>query len=293
MKVLVVGDLSISIAAEAPRLPRPAENMIVANPLLSPSGVAANISSTLRWLGIDTYVSGVVGGDVFGEVILRELGSWGVHTKYVGKSEGPTSFFLVIVDRTGERTMIGYRGASETLHLDPRLIETVRPDWVHVSGYTLLNKGIPKELGKFIEAALARGFFSLDLEGIAYSRTRLRLEGTYVFCNLTEYHTFFASEKLASPSQPFTVVVKAGSKGSYLLKDRKVRRFGAFRAEARDTNGAGDAFNAAFICARLKGLEDDEASVWGNACASLKIAQLGPHPRISRERVEGMARGGS
>ncbi len=66
MKVLVIGDLSVSVTADTPRLPRPGENLILGNPTLLPSGVAANISSDLRGLGVDTYVSGVVGRDVFG-----------------------------------------------------------------------------------------------------------------------------------------------------------------------------------------------------------------------------------
>ena len=64
---------------------------------------------------------------------------------------------MVIVDGDGERTMIGYRGASETLRLDRQVIEEIEPDWVHVSGYTLLNRGQEKELGSFIKAATSKG----------------------------------------------------------------------------------------------------------------------------------------
>jgi len=51
MKVLVIGDLSVSVAAETPRLPRPGENLILRNPTLIASGVAANISADLRGEG--------------------------------------------------------------------------------------------------------------------------------------------------------------------------------------------------------------------------------------------------
>src|SRR5437899_13009271 len=91
MKVLVIGDLSVSVAAETSRLPRPGENLILRNPTLIASGVAANISADLRRLGVDTYVSGVVGRDVFGGAILRALPPWGVHTRHIGRSPRPTS----------------------------------------------------------------------------------------------------------------------------------------------------------------------------------------------------------
>ncbi len=290
MKALIIGDLSMSVSAETPRLPRVGENIVVDNPRLSPSGVAANISSFLSHLGIDTYVSGVVGRDVFGKVVLGELRSWGVRTRYIRRSARPTGVFMIIVDGTGERTMIGYRGASETLHLDPRLVRSLGPNWVHVSGYTLLNRGLAGELGPFIKAAAMTAFVSLDLEGVAYSTNSLRLEGATVFCNLDEYRAFFGAGEIAPRSHSFTTVVKAGPQGSYLLKQGRMQRFKAFRTRARDTNGAGDAFNAAFICARLSGLDEEDASVWGNACASLKVSRKGPHPRIGKGSIEALIR---
>src|SRR2546422_7019200 len=261
--------------------------------LLDEGGVAANISSDLRGLGVDTYVSGVVGRDVFGGVVVRELTLWKVHTRYVGRSPRPTSIFMVIVDGDGERTMMGYRGASEALRLDRQLIEEIEPDWVHVSGYTLLNHGQEKGLAQFIKAATSKGFVSLDLEGVAYGARSLplALEGAYVFCNLDEYRAYFRTNEVAPLSHPFTTLLKAGPRGSYLIRRGGLRRFRAFKTKVRDTNGAGDAFNAGFIYARLSGFADEEACVWGNACASLKVSLPGPHPRIGKERVEALVRG--
>ncbi len=291
MKVLVIGDLSVSVTAETPKLPHPGENLILSNPTVLPSGVAANISSDLSRLGVDTYVSGVVGRDVFGGVVVRELTSWGVHTRYIESSPRPTSIFMVIVDGDGERTMIGYRGASETLRLERHLIEEIDPDWVHVSGYTLLNRGQEKELGPFIKAATPKGFVSVDLEGVAYSARSLPLEGAYVFCNLDEYHAYFRRKKVARLPYPFTTLLKAGHWGSYLIRREGVRRFRAFKTKVRDSNGAGDAFNAGFIYARLSGFSEEEACIWGNAYASLKVSRSGPHPRIGKEKVEALVRG--
>jgi len=290
MKVLILGDLSISVSAETPRLPRVGENVVVRSPRLSSSGVAANIAYFIRNLGVETYVSGVVGEDALGDVVLRELGSWDVHTDFVRRSARPTSVFMILIDGSGERTMIGYRGASETLHIHPHLAGSIGADWVHVSGYTLLNRGRAGELGELLKSAATRTRISIDLEGIAYATNSLPLQGTTVFCNLEEYRAFFGAKVIASPSDSFTTIVKAGASGSYLLKQDRVQRFEAFKARSRDTNGAGDAFNAAFIYARLKGLDEEEACVWGNAYASLKVSRKGPHPRIERRSMEALIR---
>src|SRR5207249_10190123 len=84
---------------------------------------------------------------------------------------------------------------------------------------------------------------------------------------------------------------QASPSASYRSRRGGWRRFKAFNTEVRDTNGAGDAFNAGFIYARLGGFREGEACVWDNASASLKVSRPGPHPRIGKERVEALVRG--
>ncbi|TMP99053.1 MAG: hypothetical protein E6K99_05975 [Thaumarchaeota archaeon] len=148
-----------------------------------------------------------------------------------------------------------------------------------------------KSWGRSSRRPLRRGVASLDLEGVAYSARSLPLEGAYVFCNQDEYNSYFRTKEVAPPSYPFTTLLKAGPSGSYLIRRGGLRRFRAFKTEVRDTNGAGDAFNAGFIYARLSGFSEEEACVWGNASASLKVSRPGPHPRIGKDKVEALVRG--
>ncbi len=55
-----------------------------------------------------------------------------------------------------------------------------------------------------------------------------------------------------------------------------------------DTLGAGDAFDAGFIAARLAGRDTREALRWGNATAALKITRPGARGTPSREELERM-----
>ena len=95
---------------------------------------------------------------------------------------------------------------------------------------------------------------------------------------------------MAPHSYSFTTILKNGPRGSYLISRGGLGRSEAFKTKVRDTNGAGDAFNAGFIYAKLRGFSDEEACVWGNACASVKVSSWGPHPRITKERVEALVR---
>jgi len=64
----------------------------------------------------------------------------------------------------------------------------------------------------------------------------------------------------------------------------------AFPVEIVDTVGAGDAFNAGFICARQAGRSVAEAMRWGNAVAALKVSRAGARSAPRLEEVESFLR---
>jgi sugar/nucleoside kinase (ribokinase family) len=57
-----------------------------------------------------------------------------------------------------------------------------------------------------------------------------------------------------------------------------------------DTVGAGDAFNAGFIAARLRGLGVPEALRWGNAVAAFTITQPGARSAPTIDEMEAFLR---
>jgi sugar/nucleoside kinase (ribokinase family) len=66
---------------------------------------------------------------------------------------------------------------------------------------------------------------------------------------------------------------------------RRVIRAPGLDVEVVDTVGAGDAFNAGFIAARLEGRNLDEALAWGNAVAASTIAEHGARSGPTRAEL--------
>ena len=296
MKVLVAGDLAVVTLLDVAALPRPGDNLVAHSAAVYASGVAANIAWTLRDLVDGVAVLGAVGDDLFGHYLLDELSTRGVHTGYIQRAAAPTDLFTILVDGTGERTMIGHRGASACLALGDAnmLLAEWAPDWCHVSGYTLLNPGTLDGFYALVMAASRRGIpCSIDLEGIAYTGQHLGLAGLTVFCNWNEYTCYFGRERVdpSLAADGLRLVIKAGADGCYLLEGGAVTPTPAYAATVVDCTGAGDAFNACFIAAMLAERGDREACAWGNAGAALKVARAGPRIELTHGAIQdGMAR---
>jgi ribokinase len=287
VSVLIVGDLAVVVAASVPRLPRAGENFLLPEPRVYTSGVGANLAWNLRGLGIDAEVAGGVGRDGPGEQILADLRHRGIGVGRVDRTPVPTGTFLILVDPTGERTMIGHRGASQRFSLDPAGLDRRRVDWIHVSGYTLLDPTMAERCDELVSAAESRGIpCSVDFEGIAHAGRRTPLEQIRAFCNLDEYRSYFGNDRVLAMERAAPLVVKAGDEGCYLVSDGTVTPCPPLPGRAVDSTGAGDAFNAGFIAGKLRGHEDMDACAWGNAAARIKVRVPGPRAELTVEAIE-------
>lgn len=281
MKVLVAGDVQVVVAGRVERLPEPGANIILQDAVVDVSGVGTNVACDLRDLGIPVDVAAAVGDDPYGEVIRRELTRRGIGIQQMGSADLPTSVFLLLTDANGERTMIGYRGANESLVLSPGNLKGSHIGWLHISGYMLLNPGLRATFGDLVKEARQEGIpCSVDLEGLAQAGLQIDLTGvTVVLCNRDEYRAYFGTEAINAQAGVGRLVVKSGALGCYLGEAGKdaPAHVSAIPCPVADLAGAGDAFNAGLIAARLAGATWPEACRQANAVASRKVAQRGPH----------------
>jgi 2-dehydro-3-deoxygluconokinase len=86
------------------------------------------------------------------------------------------------------------------------------------------------------------------------------------------------------------LVVKAGPDGCFLLDGGQVHHVPTRPAPPPvDTTGAGDAFDAAFIAARLRGLDLKTACRCGNAAGTTTIRHSGPRGVLDVRSIEAAA----
>ncbi len=290
-RVICLGDLMVDVLA---RLPGP---LAVGSDTPAPvalygGGSAANTAAWLVGAGQPTTFVGCVGADELGRQALAELGAAGVDLAVSIDPDRPTGTCIVLVDVDGERTMIPSAGANAGLGEHDLPGELFGPQtWLHVSGYALFTAGSrPAALEAF---ALARST-GVPISVDAASTAPLAAAGTdrflawigtgvLVFANRDEalLLTGAADETAAARSlarRCGEAIVKCGADAAVWSDGADVIEVPAAEAVPLDSTGAGDAFAAGVLAARVAGHDIAGSLRAGHALAARAIAQLGGRP---------------
>ena len=83
------------------------------------------------------------------------------------------------------------------------------------------------------------------------------------------------------------VLITLGSRGVYVYSNGKSEIVPAYKVNAIDTTGAGDAFNGGLLTALAEGKTLGEAARFANAVAALSVQRIGTTPAMpTRDEVE-------
>jgi ribokinase len=203
----------------------------------------------------------------------------------------PTGTCVVLVAPDGERTMFPDAGANGALaagDLPGDLLEA--GSHLHVSGYALLRDGSRAAALSAMDRAGAVGMsVSVDPSSAALLSGGLRQLGKGVgllLPNGLEARTLtgladpLAAARVLAESFP-EVVVTLGEDGALWTDGDELIRVPAAAAAVVDTTGAGDAFAAGLLAARLRGADVDEAVSAGCVLAARAVATAGARPQRS------------
>ena len=264
MTLVVLGDLMVDVLTRAAG-PLARGSDTEARITLAGGGSGANVAAWAAALGTPTHFACRVGDDERGRGAVDELLGAGVKLHAGIDRCRPTGTCVVLVEPGGERTMLPDPGANDA----PADV----PDaWLapgrhlHVFGYSLLREGArPGALAAIERAQAAEMTVSVDPSSWALIR-----EGAIPPVDL-----LLPNEREAEVlGEHGDMVVKLGAAGA---------RWGelevpAVPVEVVDTTGAGDAFAAGFLTARLAGAGRREALEAGCAVGSRVVSQVGARP---------------
>ncbi|MHB8114355.1 MAG: carbohydrate kinase family protein [Bellilinea sp.] len=291
-----IGDAMVDLFTHASRLPPKGGNIWSTAVTIIPGGTTANVTANIAKLGIPSAFVGCLGDDPYGHYILSEFDKVGVDTQWTVIKPGTyTGIVLAIIDDEGERTFIACaKGASHTFlsKEEIRLIDYNRPLLIHSSGVCLVEEPSRSVLLDALEEAHRSGI-------IVYFDPNLRLEGNIfqdelrlaqwkaissshvVMIGAEELELLCAGRscregaRLIMTAGPEIVVVKRGENGAILFSREGEDSVPAFKVPVSSTAGAGDAFDAGFIAARVRGADLHDALVYASTIAAIKVTRQG------------------
>lgn len=273
-----------------------------------PSGAPGIFISTAARLGHSTAIISGVGDDDFGVNIMRRLKKDGVDVSRVLISdEGHTGIAFVTYFADGRRKFLFYMDHSPCVMAKaPETLEGLEDTkYMQIMGCSLMSDvGFAAEIVKTIDMMKNRGAkISFDpnvrLEMMrdpevlqilqkVFSKSAILMPGVAELKMLAgEEDLDKAIEKVFRSENLEILVLKNGSKGSqiYTRKGLEVEQ-PIYKVVQEDATGAGDSYDAAFICGLAEGKTLAEAAKMGAAAGALNAAAFGPmEGKISRKSV--------
>ena len=238
-------------------------------------GAGANVAVWLARAGAAVTLIGRVGDDAAGRDAAEGLRAEGVDARLAIDPARATGACVVLVEPGGERSMLPDAGANAGLEAAALPDDAVH---LHLAGYALLHPGSRPAARALLAAARSAG---LGVSVDPSSAAPLQRSGAAAFLewvagvdlllpNRDEAAVLTGVPDPRGAARTLTahareVVVKLGAQGALWTDGTTQLRVPAVDVLVTDTTGAGDAFAAGLLAARLAGAEPADAL--GAACA--------------------------
>jgi rfaE bifunctional protein kinase chain/domain len=292
-RLLVVGDLMLDqfiwgrVSRISPEAPVPVVQVSSESVHL---GGAANVAANIRALGGQAAVVGVVGADVHGRRVSRELESIGVAVGGIVRAAGyATTRKIRILAHQQQVVRLDREPGALDDRLARRVIDRVlgaldRFDGVVVSDY---NKGVitPPLLEQLAEQCNGRRKLFIDPKKANFRHyagatlVKPNLEAASLASGveiLDEASLRRAGEALLERWRCEAVLISRGDEGMTLFRnDRPMKHFSTAAREVFDVTGAGDTVLATAALALAAGARFEDAAVLANRAAGVVVGKLG------------------
>jgi len=248
---------------------------------------AAIFASNISTLGVHTAFLGKIGNDDFGKKVLGTLQSRNVNTDSIILSSDSKTGASIALNYGNDRAMITFPGAMEELsgsEVSDSYLESGRH--LHVSSLFLQPK-IKDEIYSIFLRAKQKGLTtSLDVQSDPAEKWDIDFKKLLplvdIFLPNTKELTGIAKKASIDEAievlKPYTntLVVKMGYEGSIGIRgNKRVDCSPYINDNVVDAIGAGDSFNAGFICAFIRGKSLDECLQFGNICGAVNTTAAG------------------
>lgn len=291
-KVTVFGSFVVDLMARAPRLPVPGETVLGSFFKQGAGGKGFNQGIAAHKSGGDVTMITKLGRDSLAAVATDAMDSVGLSKDHLFYSETePTGVALISVDEnTSQNEIIIVPGACATISDEDIASVAER---IRESAYLLLQLEVNQDANEKVAAMAKAAGVKVIVNTAPYSPvTDEFLSGCYLvtpneveaeeltgIC-VSDLESADKAAKVFKDKGVQNVVITLGSRGVYVNEDGKSEIVPAYKVNAIDTTGAGDAFNGGLLTALSEGKTIGEAARFANALAAISVQRIGTTPAM-------------
>lgn len=268
-------------------------------------GSSANIAVGLSKFGGHSALITSVSDDAIGWFCLKQLGDYGVDTRYVKRIRGEYRTSLAIYEsRVEDHQTVLYRNGAADFQVTVEDVDRV--DFSHFGAFITAGTVFASEPSRgsafhAFETARANGLpviFDVDYRPYSWPSADVAAEvlsragaTSDIIVGNDEEFGFMAgdmakglqkAQDLASSTAEI-VVYKMGEKGAITFAGGREIRTGIYPVTALKPTGAGDSFMAGLLSGLAIGQDLRDAVLRGSACAAIVVARPGCAPAMPNQ----------
>jgi D-beta-D-heptose 7-phosphate kinase/D-beta-D-heptose 1-phosphate adenosyltransferase len=291
--ILVIGDIILdhyiwgTVERISPEAPVPVVTVTKENHLL---GGAGNVANNIVSLGAKASVSGIIGNDYRGRMVLDILGARGINTEGVFGTDRPTTVKTRVIAQHQQVVRVDREDPSRVdggLHrkFSQFIKDTMKNfDALIISDY---KKGVvterlvreitrhARQYGTFVSVDPKVGNFPL-YKGVSLVTPNKKEASEGAGISVTDEKTLIkAGKKLLTRLKCRAVLVTRGEEGMSLFERDKVHHIPTVARHVFDVTGAGDTVISAFTLAHVSGASLLESAIIANHAAGIVVGEVG------------------
>lgn len=245
-------------------------------------GGALNTVIGLHRLGVKVGWAGWTGTDIFSRYVLDTVEKEGLDTSLVKRVDTPFQRVTASVSYPHDRAFITYVDPAPTpIELVLQVQDEISFQHLHFTGFQL-----DPRTPELLTAMKARGVsvsmdcqdrpITLETPGVrdTISSLMVFMPNAKEAMRLTGTNSVEAAGDSLKSLVP-TLVIKDGANGAFAWQGDERIHVPPLALTAVDTTGAGDVFNAGFLCASIEGKHLADCLRWGNVCGGLSTLGYG------------------
>ena len=282
-RVVGVGHSCLDKICTVENYPREDDSTHITSIFTQGGGAVATALVALSRLGVSASFIGNGGFDGVTDEIEKLFVADGVDISHLMRREDSHGLesFVMVNPQNGSRTKFPQKDTNPPIFWDKELENTIgEADILHLDGTNWNNAYSALMLAK-------KHGVTVSLDGCSMQKDNEKNKTLASLCDILIMNSKYPLKVSGKDNYeeallemgtwgPKIVIATLGDKGSLVVKDGKIVRYGIYKQDKTlDTTGCGDVFHGAFLAAWLEKKDLDYAIRFASATSSLKTRKLG------------------